>query len=136
MVSLCTSPSWCNWTYQNICIHFGWQGLWKDVKNFVNTDDECQCFKITGIKYYGKYLHHWHYMIKCPINNIILNMWRWIVSFTQEATKHEQEQKFLLLTSFHVCTNWCKFAPLYEKTVFHVALKLDSIQLACTCNLK
>ena len=43
--------------------HFGWPGLQKDVKNFVNTCEEYQQFKIAGNKSYGWIYHH-HYMTK------------------------------------------------------------------------
>ena len=77
-----------------ISTHFEWPGWQKDVNNFVNTCYECQRFKITGKKSYGK----------IPLSSSLHDETPWqqlhvdlcgeqSVNFVHKGTKIVQQQK-------------------------------------------
>ena len=72
---------------KTICIHFGWPGLQKEVKNFVNTCDKCQHFHISGKITYRKIYLQPSLCNKIAWQQLYIDLCcKWIVKFNHKAT--------------------------------------------------
>jgi hypothetical protein len=106
--------------------HFYWKGMDSDISQLVKTCEECQKFKITAQKKYGK--------IPLP-NNVVVEPWNtiqvdmigpWTVSFQISDSSRSIQKAIQALTIIDKATGWVEFIPTLNFSSKHVAQLFDA----------